>query len=61
MTRCEFMDQNGIPLDGWSLDVRIEDSVSGKVQVAGICNALLTEILGKPIMLVALSSFVVRS
>ncbi len=43
------MDQNRNALDSWSLDVILEDSVSGRMQTAAMCDALITDILGKPL------------
>lgn len=41
------MDQNRNALDSWRLDVILEDSVSGRMQTAAMCDALITDILGK--------------
>ena len=42
-----FLGENKAPLDSWNLDVRIEDSISGNVQIVAFCDPLLTEILGE--------------
>ncbi|CAL8468430.1 g7970 [Coccomyxa elongata] len=42
----QIMDQNRNALDSWSLDVILEDSVSGRMQTAEMCDALITDILG---------------
>ncbi|BDA43617.1 probable recQ-mediated genome instability protein 1 at N-terminal half [Coccomyxa sp. Obi] len=42
----QIMDQNRNALDSWSLDVILEDSVSGRMQTAAMCDALITDILG---------------
>ncbi len=42
----QIMDQNRNALESWSLDVILEDSVSGRMQTAEMCDALITDILG---------------
>jgi hypothetical protein len=40
------MDENRAVLDGWKLDMSIEDSTSGRVQIVAVCDSFLVEFLG---------------
>ncbi len=40
------MDKHRAVLCGWELDMSIDDSTSGRVQVVAVCDSFLVEFLG---------------